>query len=319
MDGTSCSRTGDADLLGIGVRLGFYLEMLAVFIFCIKTMGTGQAAFLETFSALLLAILMGVSVAIGQGTVSDVDLVLISWLGYATCVVLYFPFQTLLSMLRQNPTSGAKLRWPFLYSIIGLWYSCIMLWFWSVGFKTLQSPGCETFIFFFARVPAYGGFRIFVLLMAASGAGSSVIMLKHLYEMVTHGSGPLVEARLPSSIASPSRIRRAGMGAAPGLAACYGVYVVLGTELTLMWNGVSGAYMPNNTGQIIPLVIGVFSVVAVICDTEAAITLDDFVLEFQKALREDGTAERQENDTSNSRDTAPAAAAPVVVQVQAAD
>ena len=41
------------------------------------------------------------------------------------------------------------------------------------------------------------------------------------------------------------------------------IWTILGIELTLLWNSVSGVYAVDSTGQLIPLVIGSASLVPI--------------------------------------------------------
>ena len=52
---------------------------------------------------------------------------------------------------------------------------------------------------------------------------------------------------------------------APYIAVLSLVYSVLGIELTLHWNGVTGVYSVGTTGQLIPLTIGLCGLLQIIC------------------------------------------------------
>jgi hypothetical protein len=76
------------------------------------------------------------------------------------------------------------------------------------------------------------------------------------------------------------------------LSPCVLVYSVLGIELTLYWNQISGIYTVNTTGQLIPLVVGVVGLLKLFKDSW---TMER---KRRKARSDAGDAERGEQPFS---------------------
>ncbi|KAF8475106.1 hypothetical protein BDZ91DRAFT_789355 [Kalaharituber pfeilii] len=159
---TTCGFDGNADMYGLGVRIGVYLQTFA----CIwaKYFRLDRALESLAFSSglLRLALLISLSyVTIKEERLEAVDtaimvfLALISNPPFDSLEGVSFPSKLRFRTLGRFFTQMAPLfRW-----LIGLGLISYSVWFWWTGLETLEHSPCTGTTFFFAKVSLYNWFR----------------------------------------------------------------------------------------------------------------------------------------------------------------
>lgn len=232
----SCYFETDGDLLGLGVRIGTYLQALsAIANLKLDAEDAPGSAWVSVFTVVPIMALALKYVL--QGVISNGMFLATAYIGWVQLLIM--PSVLLMPAIR-----CFKLLVALMYTAI-LFTTGLLLWYWAVGYERLELQGCgKTTAFFFAQVPAFGWFRYVNL--AALGLVS--ILFLALFLFVWSGRAM---ARL-QPLNQPLRL---GLFLVVML-----VIMVLGTELTLHWNNMEGVYSLNSTGQLIPMMAGIGAV-----------------------------------------------------------
>jgi hypothetical protein len=148
-----------------------------------------------------------------------------------------------------------------------------MVWFWirGKGSGMFHEAPCGTVVFVYGRVPPKGFKAISIVFTIFS-----FIFLIILVSFVPNGYRYIRQTlkarnRAVTTISkTSSALQRArgkyGWGYILNTTACILglVLSIAGTELTLYWNKIEGVYSANTTGQLIPLILGLFGAIRVI-------------------------------------------------------
>lgn len=179
----SCTLAGNADMYGLGIRLGFYLQWFASILANLvqvesEVLGNrlALAGFMwSTFVALIVQTLRKALTPV------DIYIVLLMCFGYNYFLIPTFLWRILTCFNgKLDPT-----RWaPTMYSSMFLLLSALLLlatsvyqiWFWVLGVRMLPA-GCQPSGFLFVRAPLDGSdmriinltFQGFLLVVAVGG------------------------------------------------------------------------------------------------------------------------------------------------------
>ncbi|KAF8472883.1 hypothetical protein BDZ91DRAFT_760323 [Kalaharituber pfeilii] len=278
---------GNADMYGLGVRIGVYLQIFACI--CAKYLRLERAIESLAFSSglLRLALLISLSyVTIKEERLEAVDtaimvlLALISTPPFDSLGRVSLPsnleFRTLGRFLNQMA--------PMFRALSGLGLICYSVWFWWTGLETLGHSPCTGTTFFFAKVSLYNWFRWL-------GRIYTVYMLIALVLMIlnwmrrnwcpncgsagnsSRNSESTVKARVMDKIRKilvidiileilggykdffvfliTNRTSKAV------LAIVVNGLIILAIELTIRWNFITGVNSLGSVGQLIPFLVGV--------------------------------------------------------------
>ncbi|KAF4468670.1 hypothetical protein FALBO_4435 [Fusarium albosuccineum] len=166
---------------------------------------------------------------------------------------------------------------------------CIWFWLWGIqssGFKrTPRDDKCTTYGFLFARVPLYDsrvtgffaacsifatfgwiwGFVVYCLAVAPSVLPmrneSYLSRVVRFFDRLNRAQSQSKDWHRNPKQEKAERIVQVVI---PYLRAFSLVYSILGIELTLHWNDVTGVYDVNTTGQLIPFTIGLCGLVQIL-------------------------------------------------------
>jgi hypothetical protein len=155
-----CAIDGDADILGIGVRLGVYFQLASSFVIAFVRPEEAIVA-IPTTNMLMTGIFIALLHSMSQNTITSSELICALWM-----IVLDFPFvMPLLSVV------GAQYFSCWSVGVILLRWSAFVglnAWYWFSGLTTIeQCPPPR--VFFFANLSAIGNIRTYFKITACLG------------------------------------------------------------------------------------------------------------------------------------------------------
>ncbi|KAK1759080.1 hypothetical protein QBC47DRAFT_436607 [Echria macrotheca] len=255
----SCAIVGNADMYGLGVRLGFYLQWCASIAANTLMVKTEIATIRFAIYSYLTAVFIALSIQTAQGGTSHLDRYLVLLL----CFGSYYS-QVPIFLWRMGTCFREKLdptRWMVLPSSLPLRvYSQVIfvaVLAWQYYFWATLSPGpdettCPQYGFLFVPVPLYG-----VALKAVNLSLSSFLVCILLWAWVkwclAKWAGSNDEFLKPTKIHTRDKtmIRLKGL-----VDLVVAGIVMAATELTLHWNSVQGVYSLDTLGQVVTLILG---------------------------------------------------------------
>lgn len=256
---TECGFDGDNDSYGLGVRLGAYLQWLTS-IFAYHLSATEAKSMRAVNTCFQIAVICGLIAntrSRGGGLHAIEGFIILLFCLGGMCPAVTWPWQ-----------SQKKAKHPFgklspantgtLIRLLALLATCSYgVWYSFQGMDTMQHDGCTTWVFCFAKVNLYGGFRIFLkCLFSSSLAVAAVVtvdalatILFELYDFIKNWMYPDEDSS--EEIDKP---RPSWKVVLPSVLAL--VFLAVTVELTLLWSHVDGIYNCNTTGQLFPLIVG---------------------------------------------------------------
>jgi len=273
---TPCLRKGDADILGLGVRIGMYLSTFGLLGTCCKNkcLKDIKDTLISTLplAVSLMAVFTEQAVA---GTVSDFGLLAGFYVLGVYWLAMAVPLSWYVKEARENDDVVPGLT-AFIACALNLWVQILQLWFWASGYKRMQSTACgTTYAFALVRVEAYGPFRIFVLVVSGIAlllASLNIVpfMLYAVTGMVQHimvwslfllASDDEAEAKIRAlSLAEAQRRNMTIVWCALPLVVINLAINIAGAELTISWNQMDEVKTLSGTGQVLAFVSGVVTV-----------------------------------------------------------
>jgi hypothetical protein len=249
---TSCGFQGNNDIYGLGVRLGAYLQWLSTVLaynLCkaeIDSMGSVNTC----YQLALLISMVWFTVSSG----SDLSAI-------EPYIALFFCFGGVcVSSIRALESIKDSHLGDLVNQILAVGVCVYGVWFLFVGLDGLQRvPGCQETAFFFAPVPLYGWYRVFlkvvfVMGLVAFSVLAFVILLK------------LIQGMIDWSESWTERVyRRPSLGPdKPEYLLSKRLFLgflsltmfVIAVELTISWNSIQGVYNCGSFSQLFPIVVG---------------------------------------------------------------
>ncbi|KAM3566855.1 hypothetical protein ARSEF4850_000160 [Beauveria asiatica] len=281
----SCPVEGQPDLYGLGIRIGIYIQMLAVQISGLLSMVLRQDDYL------------GESVVLFILAVSSVLIKLI--VHKQILAVEAAPMVALLlaqvSVCRAVSQMGFVVGIIFAVEFCGL--SSLFVWFWWHGMDLLgRSPCADDKVFFFAKVSLWGWFRtmnkVFAVITAiAAGimaimyifgeisrqlpqpfafkplivSGYTVVSVQYLlywYQRLRGRVGPLEQNNGDQNSDRNDNDWKVDLQSAFEISINIGVIAFV--EMTLKWNNITNVHSLRDPGQFMPLMISLAQLVAII-------------------------------------------------------
>ena len=275
-DTTDCTIQADADILGLGVRLGLYFQLVANFIVTIARPDEGVSSL--SVSNILFT---GIFIAILHSTVNNNVPA-----GEMLTMLALLPLDILASfpILVAAASKSSKVK-PSIATVafVMLRATGIVifgLWFWYHGLDIPNPDQCiEPRVFLYANLGAYGGARIaykvivtfFMIffgmaLFVGSIFGCIFYCAKGPNSQVSYRVNDVEVTREEYHDASHS-LRGIYAGEysmqtflwAAYLYACVVPLFIAAIELQIRWNMLEGLESVSTTGQIIPLTVGAIS------------------------------------------------------------
>jgi hypothetical protein len=276
-----CVRSGDSDFYGLGVRISIYLQFVPSLMYFLR--GYFPVEFLETLMLTTFATVVAISVALANKVLDDVGFLAASYvfqiqlftvLIAVIALLLQIMKGTLDPVLRQPlKTLIRRFFWLVGVVVLHLWLMAILMWFWAVGYRSMQAPSCHTQAWFFVTVPAYTWFRtLSLVLIALSAVFEICLVICSVRYVISRRREDPSASNNASSDDGKELARQVTDLVLQSFSTCFRPSVVLwiaalvagaiaGVETTLKSNNVTGVYNMD-TGQLMALMIGVTSVVS---------------------------------------------------------
>ncbi|KFY97459.1 hypothetical protein V500_02052 [Pseudogymnoascus sp. VKM F-4518 (FW-2643)] len=274
----SCSFSGNADMYGAGIRVGFYLQWLGTILASwivrdeVPSMRMSRALFVfATFLALIIKT--------AQDTLRPVEIYVVLLLcfgGYLYYVPLYGWRILTRFNARLDPSRHPKVGNGPVYSVLNFGLmtavSIFQAWFWLGKIRNTDFGACLEYGFLFSKV------RLNTVWFLAVN-----VVLNFLVLLISIGVLSIAAVR----IGNASRLSRQARGIRRTLQELYGGQipegpnderpsavvvleaaqsiimlliastVIIATELTIRWNGIQDVGSVSDTGQMIPMIIGI--------------------------------------------------------------
>lgn len=266
-----CADT-NGDLVGLGFRLGLY--MLAVSFLVIYLRGAKAAAAGQSQVTMVSYFAVFITLYVhGLRAVTDIEFITITYLMGLFAVVASFDFHMYLAH-GCIKTDSAQHRLYFVFRFILISVTSILTYglflaFWSTYFREMRCGTDRSSAFFFAQVPAYGGFRVVILLGICGLFLYSVAATAYMAYRLFTDFEPFVKAAQRNAKEEEEGTYWEGLGEISSRhfsQLFYGVqklllviFCVLGSELTISWNKVHLIGNVYDFGQILFLMLGLFA------------------------------------------------------------
>jgi hypothetical protein len=242
-----CVIQGDQDVLGLGVRLGFYFQLLSNLLLGTICPSDAAKAFLPNLF-FIIALVCAAIYSSAKENFPPGSIIACTWYPLLAYVALLpFLFHRLPDDLPPSQIMASA-------AVVAA-SSGFSMWFWYKGLDNSHPGQCmEPRVFLAVNCSALGNvrtaFKVFspLLIVLALGSGYSTWWFQSMCLSFT--------GALPDHLyVPPRRIRVMILGL---------IWLTLGivaSELQLKWNHVEGINSIETTGQIIPLTLGLLSVI----------------------------------------------------------
>ncbi|OAA61348.1 hypothetical protein ISF_05427 [Cordyceps fumosorosea ARSEF 2679] len=264
-----CPVQGQPDLYGLGIRVGIYIQMLAVQVSALLSMvlrqddwlGEGVVIFILAVGSVLVKLIVNRQILAVEA--APMMALLLAQVG----------------VCRSVGQMGLVLGVVYAVELCGL--SALFVWFWWHGMDVLgHSPCPDDKAFFFASVSLWGWFRTMNKVFAiftAIGAGIMAIMYIFGYSLLLGQYSIYWIQRLRGRIGPLAQGNanqqhnfdddddndwNIDIGRAFEITVNIGVIAFV--EMTLKWNNITGVHSLRDPGQFMPLMIALAQLLAII-------------------------------------------------------
>jgi hypothetical protein len=264
-DSGICRIVGDADIYGIGIRLSFYLQWFALVIILLKVHERADAA--RTASNILATALY---INTFRNTVRG-GLVAFEWslLWYLTFVLSWLNLP--ISKRDRSDIKGSLIVARILWTM----YYITLPWVQFRGIDVGHVPGCDIKIFLLVPISIYNhkyriAFKVISLVEAIFAVWYLWRVSRDTWSLIKAVNLPKPES-VDSETGSGSPTRRKSAdrlyGSILGVAQFIsGALAIIFVELQLHFNNVDlSASSITDSGQLVPVIIGIFSAVTAVC------------------------------------------------------
>ncbi|KAJ3493908.1 hypothetical protein NLG97_g4430 [Lecanicillium saksenae] len=267
--GPNCPIKGQPDLYGLGIRVGIYIQMLAVQISALLSMVLRQDDYLGEGVVIFI-------LAVGSVLLKQI-------VNHEITAVEAAPMITLLvaqvGVCRSVSKMGIVLNVIFAVEFCGL--SALFVWFWWHGMDVLGHSDCpDDKAFFFVSVSLWGWFRtmhkVFAIFTAIV-AGMMAILYLFGYSMMSLQLLLYCYQRIRGRVTGPPTLTNNANQQNPdfdedkwsvdfekAFEITLNIGVIAFVEMTLKWNHITNVHSIRDPGQFMPLMIALAQLLAVI-------------------------------------------------------
>ena len=145
------------DLYGLGLRVGAYLQISGMLLYCIRSRNEPRSGILLLSSSVCLSIFTAWTVLVSRHSLSPCEAWIVLSLSYAYGTPRY-------SAINEGEESkGGIATLCCLVSV--LWQQILYIWFFTVLYRELPLSGTTNQVWFFVAVDLAGWFRVFMLVV----------------------------------------------------------------------------------------------------------------------------------------------------------
>ncbi|KAK6329887.1 hypothetical protein TWF718_003314 [Orbilia javanica] len=224
------------DLYGSGIRIGLYLQALGWILY---SHGDGKGLRLASGS-ITIPILVSWFIFASKQLFSPCE----AFIVLAILASLNFPAKATLQNFDFEEISSEAVG-VIMLLLVELGICGALLWLFSTLVKSLPALQTENVVFFFAKVPIRGWFRILALVYCSFDAATSIYFCYKVYRAYFRPG-----TKTPQEILKPEPVYSFLYWAVWLLA-------VLGVELTIKWNHLAPVTDFQSPGQLIPFITGI--------------------------------------------------------------
>ncbi|KKA17666.1 hypothetical protein T310_8393 [Rasamsonia emersonii CBS 393.64] len=296
---SQCTRQGNSDIYGLGIRIGLYLQWIATVIataFVPDQMletTTANTVFVIAFSVVTFALCGAAADTPAADMVIVLDI-------YAVSIYALYPlswmgrrFVPSRSDFRQSSALGELIK-----AVLTNCMAVVNVWFWFRGIDGFASSPCGTTVtFVFAKLDVDGHavrtvFRVMSCLLLYFSVWCTLALVVLLlvvapattvYILCRKKTLRSVVRFYRSQSRNESRVRTFRRVLAAADTVVFALAIV-DIELTIAWNSISSVYDLRSTGQIILLVIGIATMLNLLWSAALA-GLKDNAKEETKAVK----------------------------------
>lgn len=278
-DENNCIIPADADILGLGVRLGLYFQFASNILITYARPMEGVSSI--TVSNIFFT---GFFVAVIHSTVHN------NLAPSVLCTILQLLIMDIIVALPIAMIAGSHSNIANVaISIWAIWFSIIrstgvavfQLWFWYKGIDVSNDAQCmDPYFFLFTKLDAYGGVRTAFKVLSVLGiVGMTyyvVLVTSSVYKRAFNYDGHPddrwsykleIEELLPrqndeqyDNYGVVKLLKRMISWLALYAIVSGLVTFIIGTELAIKWNHLDGLTKIDTTGQLIPFTVGLISI-----------------------------------------------------------
>ncbi|KAI1662726.1 hypothetical protein F4813DRAFT_8607 [Daldinia decipiens] len=269
----ACNAEGNADLYGIGVRIGFYTQSIGSFISLTLKRESNLMNTYWLHLALLVVIVYNsirLTTTPGQVMISINLLSILFW--FEQYILVGVDFDTV-----QSPDDLPQMTFKLAAStFLFLCMSCHAIWFWWRGLDILPRGECGDKAFFFYRVDLHGWFRTLgkcfsILGLAKAGLDIVSIVRFHIRqtrETETDRHSSKDRILTPGFMQVLARYGTSSF-AKILLFIMLSSFSIITIELGIIWNklqSVNTIETLSSLGQLVPLIIGLGTFAEALCN-----------------------------------------------------
>ncbi|KAH8655007.1 hypothetical protein BGZ60DRAFT_435415 [Tricladium varicosporioides] len=256
--GHACKITGNADMYGLGIRLGFYLQwyisIIATWIARseVRSMRISNLLFVAaTFLALVIQ-----TARESLNSVEIYVILLLAFGGYLSLVPLYLWRIMTGCVPKLDPSRYPSVRNGPLFSALSFVLlfavSSFQLWFWSSRVRQPDTNGCPQYGFFFTklRLDSKGLITtnlVFYCLLLTSCFAILIATALKFFKIIEEPTRPKISRNYKTKL----------LIVQSALNTIVTTTVVVATELTISWNSIVGVWEISSAGQLIPVILGI--------------------------------------------------------------
>ena len=278
---TVCQEYADPDILGLGVRLGLYFQLFSNLLILFRSPDEALVSITVT-NVFLTGIFVAVINSVAHGKATPGELIVIMSFSILEVNEAIGIFAGAYEAAKTHVEINFWNLWLIAFKFMA--YNTFYLWFWFHGLTLPNPRQCgEPRVFFFANFGAYGKIRTLFKIFFVFSAVLTVYLVGYFVYIVVKKSveeKPWVK-KWKVRVKKPfknfgsydwrveERLNRVGIGAwmFALLPAPFWVmnsfasllFGILTMELEIRWNNFEGINTISSSGEIIPLVIGCFS------------------------------------------------------------
>lgn len=203
-----CGFAGNADVYGLGIRIGIYLQWISGFLANCFHADSVQDM-LSTNTIFLLALFTALAIITQKQEVKGIEVVILLQFcfGFLFSVSTTWGLRVRAVFTSSGNEFGNRVYFPLLGSTIRLCLSSAIcsynLWFWFRGFDQLEIPGCQALGVLFAQVDLSKRSRVFfkitaVLFTSSLGLATLSEIVLFIWNWICYGVMTLITAVLIS-------------------------------------------------------------------------------------------------------------------------
>lgn len=243
-DDQPCGFAGNNDAYGLGIRLGIYIQwLIAAASSCF--LQDGGRSVIGISNCYRLAMFIGLLfITIKHGPALQASEAAVMFLLGAGGAFTAVGAPDLQSGRASTAAVGAAVQ-----VLIRLALGSYAVWFFSTGMDRMLHPPCSAFGFLLVKVDLYGWARILFNTIAAC----------HIF---VNGCILISSLLLPAT--GPTVVKRSTNYTAFAAGVVVLTVFVTGIELVIKWNHIQGVNQIDSTGQLLPLVVSLGTLVSLI-------------------------------------------------------